>query len=85
MVTNYDRGEQSYQVCEICSKEYPEGQGQHQGRWIRAYQLVVCVDCFERNWDGWNVRHESKLERHLLKSGIPFPKRNSNGLYPRGN
>lgn len=56
----------------------------YDGKRIAKYKLDVCKTCYEANWDGWAPEFESKLLAHLESNGIPIPKRNENGLYPRG-
>ena len=72
------------QTCELCGNGYQFGPHIYDGTFISSYKLWVCMSCFNGNYDGWNNRHNKKLEAHWSSHDIKFPKRNSKGFYPRG-
>jgi hypothetical protein len=71
--------------CEMCGAEFRNGPHRYEGKFIRAYQLLVCETCWKGNWSGWNPRMEPKLIAHLQAKGLPIPERNEKGWFPRGD
>ena len=73
------------ETCDICGAGFQMGPHIYNGKFVAAYQVSVCKPCFEGNWDGWAPHFEQTLEAHLKAKGIPFPRRNAAGYYPRGD
>ena len=73
-----------HERCQTCGRQFVFGQGRYDGKNIPSYKLLVCMTCFEANWDEWGPAFEPTREAHLKVNGIPIPKRNQAGFYPRG-
>jgi hypothetical protein len=69
--------------CDLCGTKFQTGPHRYDGKWIRRYQLSVCMPCYEGNWDGWGPIAEAKLLPHLRSKGIDVPERNLKGWIPR--
>jgi DNA-directed RNA polymerase subunit RPC12/RpoP len=69
--------------CGICGSEFQFGAHAYNGKSIARYKLMVCKNCWNVNWDGWNDEAEEKILTHLNENNIPIPKRNENGRLPR--
>jgi hypothetical protein len=50
---------------------------------IKRYDIEVCRNCWEDNWNGWPKEHEARITAHLRHKGLPVPVRNVFGLFPR--
>ena len=50
---------------------------------IKRYDIEVCRNCWEDNWNGWPKEHEARITEHLRHKGLPVPVRNVFGLFPR--
>ncbi|WP_298775509.1 hypothetical protein [uncultured Shewanella sp.] len=71
--------------CFLCHDSFQYGPELYDGKKISLYGgIMVCMDCYNANWDGWNRDHEKKLISHLNEKGLPIPERNEKGLLPRG-
>ncbi|MEE9606305.1 MAG: hypothetical protein V3U03_01095, partial [Myxococcota bacterium] len=75
--------EKLMQKCDLCGSEYQYGPHNYDGKFIRKYQLKVCMSCYEGNWDGWAPHLEIKLIAHLKERGLAAPARNEKGWIPR--
>ncbi len=69
--------------CDICGASFQYGPHIYNGKQIKSYQLTVCKNCWDGNWDGWGPGTEQNLISHLQDKGIPVPNRNKNGWLPR--
>jgi hypothetical protein len=49
--------------CEMCGAEFRDGPHRYEGKFIRAYQLLVCQACWNANWSGWNPRCGAEAHR----------------------
>lgn len=72
-----------FERCFTCGGEFRYGPQRYDGRAINRYDIAVCRACYEGNWDGWAPHYEEKLVAHLDEKGIPHPKRNDKGWWPR--
>jgi hypothetical protein len=73
-----------YYNCDLCGLKFQFGPHVHDGKWLNHYKMTLCMPCYQGNWDGFAPHYEGVIERHLAAEGIPLPKRNSKGWYPRG-
>ena len=64
------------QACFICEQNPVAGR-------VARYDIEVCRDCWEDNWNGWARKHEPRIVEHLMRKGLPVPVRNVFGLLPR--
>jgi hypothetical protein len=64
--------------------EYQHGDHLYEGSHSDLFDIWVCPSCWDSNWDGWSRNWEGVLLAHLKKKGLPVPKRNPKGLFPRG-
>lgn len=71
--------------CELCGNSFQFGAHIYRGKVISAYKLTLCDACYGGNWDGYAPHYETILEAHWKMHGITSPRRNSRGLYPRGD
>lgn len=79
------RNEQAFMAkCQLCGCAFQFGPHAYRGKVIAAYKLTLCDPCYGGNWDGYAPHYDSVLEGHWAKEGIEPPKRNGQGLYPRG-
>jgi len=69
--------------CFMCGSQFQMGEHIYDGKYIRRYDIVVCMSCWDGNWDGCTLDYETHLITHLEKEGIPIPERNEKGLLPR--
>ena len=69
--------------CDLCQKEFQFGPHKYDGKFISRYQMTVCGGCYKNNWDGWGPAVEGAFLAHLKSKGIPPPKRNQGGWFPR--
>jgi hypothetical protein len=69
--------------CFICGGDFQFGPHRYEGRKIPRYNINVCNNCYEANWDGWAPHYEKKLVAHLRKEDLPIPERNAEGWLPR--
>ena len=70
--------------CGVCHNEFQFSKHKYNGKYIRSYDLWVCTNCWESNWDGWSPCREPKILEHLKEKNLSIPNRNSKGLLPRG-
>lgn len=82
MVNGHYKDGVFHQDCEVCSKEYQQDRGQHEGRRLRGYGLIICKRCFDGNRDGWGQNDEDTIVSRMLERGQSLPPRNAKGLYP---
>ncbi len=69
--------------CDLCGSKYQMGSGIYNGKYIKLYELNVCMPCYDGNWDGWNPHYEELIVAHLNKKGLPIPEKNAKGWLPR--
>lgn len=69
--------------CNLCGSAFQIGGGKYEGHNLPHYKMWLCRRCYSMNWDGISPLFEKSFEKHLLKEGLDFPERNSNGWYPR--
>ncbi len=69
--------------CFICDGQFQMGPHVYDGRYIKSYNISVCMSCYEGNWDGWAPPYEQRLIDHLKEKGLPIPSRNAKDLLPR--
>jgi hypothetical protein len=69
--------------CEVCGQEFQYGPYVYNGKFIPAYQIMVCSGCYASNWDGWAPQFEAAVKRKLTEEGLPIPARNPKGWLPR--
>ena len=69
--------------CDICGTRCKTGAGVHGVQRIPGYDLTVCRNCFQSNYEGWAPEHVEAFENHLELKQIPFPARHAGVLYPR--
>ncbi|RLB11107.1 MAG: hypothetical protein DRG39_04810 [Deltaproteobacteria bacterium] len=69
--------------CFICNGKFQFGPHRYDGKYISKYNIIVCRNCYNANWDGWAPDYEEKLILHLKKEGLPIPERNEKGFLPR--
>lgn len=72
-----------YFNCNLCGSKVQFGPHVYDGTWLGHYKMLLCRPCHAGNWDGFAPHYEPIIERHLTNEGIPLPKRNSKGWYPR--
>jgi|1185.fasta_scaffold195262_3 hypothetical protein len=72
-------------LCDACGSKFRYGPDRYDGRWLRGFQMLICMSCFNGNLDGWNVASEPRVRAHLASKGIAVPGRNDKGLLPRGD
>lgn len=70
-------------TCPLCGEKYPNGPHRYDGCHSKLFDLWVCSNCWDANWDGWAPHYERFLLDHLKKKGLPIPKRNAKGWFPR--
>ena len=63
-------------LCFICQRNPIAGR-------VARYDIEVCRDCWENNWNGWAKQHEARIAQHLKGKGLAVPVRNVFGLFPR--
>lgn len=69
--------------CFICGGQFKMGPHEYDGKYIKSYDISVCMPCYQGNWDGWAPPYEQKLLAHLKNKGLSIPARNSKDLLPR--
>lgn len=69
--------------CFCCRRSFQMGPGRYDGKFIPAYQILVCQNCYDGNWDGWAPVFEERILKHLNEESIAEPSRNSKGFLPR--
>jgi hypothetical protein len=69
--------------CRLCASQFQFGPHVYAGKWLSHYRMVLCVPCYEGNWEGFAPHYEPVIEAHLEAEGIPLPRRNRKGWYPR--
>ncbi len=69
--------------CFMCGSQFQMGEHIYDGKYIRRYDITVCMTCWDGNWDGWAPHYETRLIAHLENEGIPIPERNEKGWLPR--
>ena len=69
--------------CDLCGQSFQYGPHAYLGNRLPHYDMMLCRACFAGNWDGFGDLNEAKFEAHLTARGIPLPKRNAKGWYPR--
>ncbi len=69
--------------CFMCGSQFQMGEHIYDGKYIRRYDIIVCMPCWDGNRDGWTPDYETRLIAHLENEGIPIPERNENGWLPR--
>lgn len=77
--------EPNTRACEGCGSKFRYGPDRYDGRWLKGYQMLVCMSCFNGNLDGWNKASEPRVLEHLARKKIAVPARNEKGLLPRGD
>jgi len=77
------RDEFNYRTCPVCEQQFKYGPHIYDGIRSHLYDMLVCRRCWSANWDGWAPHFESKLIKHIKEKGLPIPKRNAQGLFPR--
>lgn len=65
------------------NQSFQMGHGLYDGKYIRRYDISVCMSCWRGNWDGWAPHYEKLLIAHLKEKGLPIPERNEKGWLPR--
>jgi hypothetical protein len=73
-----------FSTCECCGSQFQFGADVYDGKKLPAYDMMVCMGCYQANWDGWAPHYEPKILAHLEAKGIPVPERNAQGWLPRG-
>jgi len=68
--------------CFTCGKMFQHKEHVY-GKWIPTYQIEVCIDCWNDNWDGWTPRLGDKIIEHLKEKGLPVPPMNKKEFLPR--
>lgn len=69
--------------CFCCNRKFKFGQGAYHGRRVLGYDMMVCSNCYDANWDGWAPLYTGKILNHLQEKGLEPPTRNSSGWLPR--
>jgi hypothetical protein len=69
--------------CFCCGSRFQFGPHAYHGGHIPGYEITVCRNCYQSNWDGWAPAYEGKILRHLREQGVSSPTRNSSGGLPR--
>jgi len=69
--------------CFMCGSQFQMGEHIYDGKYIRRYDITVCMACWDGNWDGWTPDYETRLIAHLENEGILIPERNEKGWLPR--
>lgn len=69
--------------CPTCGFEFQFGPHRYDGKYLRAYQLTVCMSCYRANHDGWAPHLEPSIAAVLTARGLELPARNENDLLPR--
>lgn len=69
--------------CPTCSFNYQHGPQIYNGRKLSGYQLQVCKNCYDGNWDGWTSQHNKLLLNRCKELGINPPSYNKKGYLPR--
>lgn len=69
--------------CFTCGGEFQFGPHIYNGKHIAAYNLTVCLSCYDGNWDGWAPHCEAKILAHLKDNDLKAPARNEGGYLPR--
>ena len=69
-------------TCFICGRNYQFGPNRYDGKYLDAYSMNVCLNCFSANHDGWSPVYEGKILEHLARESLPSPERNQKGLLP---
>ena len=69
--------------CELCNRAYQFGPHLYSGKYIRKYELSVCMGCYTVNHDGWAPHLEEKIIKHIENKGLSIPRKNCNGYLPR--
>jgi len=75
-----------YDRCFLCGRSVQLGPHKYDGKILQMYgKLLVCMSCYESNWDGWTPRDEQKIVAYCEEHGIPVPPSNNKGFLPRGD
>ena len=69
--------------CFCCESGFQFGPHTYNGKHVAAYEMTVCLSCYEGNWDGWGPAVEAKIIASLKSQGLPVPARNAAGWLPR--
>lgn len=69
--------------CDLCRSKVAFGGGHYDGHTLPHYDMFLCHRCYSMNWDGIAPLYEPIFEKHLSSKGIPLPRRNAQGWYPR--
>ena len=77
-----DNGKIFYR-CEVCDEKYQHSHGIYKGKKLTGYDIVVCLRCYDSNWDGWVSEKEARIRDLLDNKGIAPPPRNAKGWLPR--
>jgi len=70
-------------TCFACGREHQTGPHRWEGHWLKGYDIQVCNNCWEANWEGWDQMTEGRLLAHMKANSIAVPARNKNGRLPR--
>jgi hypothetical protein len=75
-----------YCTCAVCDSKFCFGPHRYDGRRLspKTYgDAMVCLSCYQANYDGWGPYAEEKLLVHLARQNLPEPERNQKGWLPR--
>ena len=67
-------------ICDFCGNKYQFGPHVYDGKYIKRYDMNVCLTCYNGNKDGW--ADISKIIKHLKEKGLPIPETNAKGWLP---
>lgn len=71
-------------ICFTCGKEFQYEEHIYDGKWIKSYEIEVCMSCWKNNVDGWTSYYGNKIIKHLHNKGFAIPSMNEKGFLPRG-
>lgn len=69
--------------CDVCGNSFQFGPHRYDGRKNQTYDIMVCNNCHNANWDGWAPHYEPQVTKNLSDRGLLLPPRNEKGWLPR--
>lgn len=57
--------------CFLCGRKFAFGRNAYHGRYVRAWDVMICSGCESGNWDGVVIHAHPQLVERIKALGMP--------------